>query len=89
VLGVQMRKRGKSVGRRVITSSRLMSLLPTIGVAAALIGGIGFILGIVTIATGSEPLIGVALLVLGLGQILAGVVLFLAMCVLQDLLGIL
>ncbi|MCX5999042.1 MAG: hypothetical protein NTU41_05460 [Chloroflexi bacterium] len=41
-----------------------------------------------TLAYG-EPLAGVALVVLGLGQMLTGVVLFLAMCVLQDLLGIL
>ena len=84
-----MHKTGKSIGRRVITSARLMSLLPLIGVCVALVGAVGFILGLVATLAYGEPLAGVALVVLGLGQMLTGVVLFLAMCVLQDLLGIL
>ena len=84
-----MRRTGKSIGRRVITSGRLMSLLPTIGVCVTLLGAVGLILGIAAIATSTEPLLGAALVILGLGLLLTGAVLFLAMCVLQDLLGIL
>jgi len=84
-----MRRTGKSIGRRVITSTRLMALLPIVGAFVGLVGAVSLILGIAAIATGTEPLLGVALVTMGAGQLLTGAVLFLAMCVLQDLLGIL
>lgn len=80
---------GKSIGRRVITSARLMSLLPLGGVVVAVLGVAGIVLGVLATAAGCGWLPGTALIVLGLGQLLIGVVLYLAMCVLQDLLGIL
>jgi len=66
-----------------------MALLPTIGTGVAGLGAMGFILGIASATTFSQPLVGAALIILGLGLLLTGVVLFLAICVLQDLLGIL
>ncbi len=80
---------GRSIGRRVITSSRLMSLLPLGGALAAVLGALGLLLGVVAIAAHGEVLPGAVLVILGLGQLLIGGILFLGMCVLQDLLGIL
>ncbi|MFO8009533.1 MAG: hypothetical protein R6U89_01855 [Dehalococcoidia bacterium] len=82
-----LKKGGRSIGRKVIMSSRWMNILPWVGVVIAVIGLTGLILGILTALISSLPLAGSALILTGLGVILCGVVLFFAMCIVQDITG--
>ena len=82
-----IKKGGRSIGRKVIMSSRWMNVLPWGGVGIAFIGLIGLVLGILTIVISGLTLAGVALAVVGAGVLLCGVVLFFAMCIVQDITG--
>lgn len=82
-----IRSRGRNIGRRVLASSKAMNLLPWIGGLVALIGLGGLILGILVVALSGLPLAGAALIVLGMGLVLTGIVLFFAMCIVQDITG--
>lgn len=82
-----IKKGGRSIGRKVIMSSRWMNLLPWVGVGIAIIGLIGLIMGILTIFVSGLALGGAALAVIGLGLTLTGIVLFFAMCIVQDITG--
>lgn len=82
-----IKKGGRSIGRKVIMSSRMMNLLPWVGVFIAFIGMIGLVLGILTVLISGLALGGVALAVVGAGVFLCGVVLFFAMCIVQDITG--
>ncbi len=82
-----IKKSGRSIGRKVIMSSKWMNLLPWVGVGIAIIGLIGLILGILTVTVSGLVLGGAALTVIGAGIILCGIVLFFAMCIVQDITG--
>ncbi|GEM_PF-1296525 len=82
-----IKSRGRSIGRKVLASSRMMNLLPWIGALVAVIGGVGLVLGILVVALSGLPLAGAALIVLGIGLALTGIVLFFAMCIVQDITG--
>ena len=82
-----IKKGGRSIGRKVIMSSRWMNLLPWIGVGVAVIGLIGLIMGIMTIIVSGLALGGAALAVIGMGLMLCGIVLFFAICIVQDITG--
>jgi len=82
-----IKKGGRSIGRKVIMSSRMMNLLPWVGVFIAIIGVIGLVLGVLTVVISGLVLGGVALAVVGAGVFLCGVVLFFAMCIVQDITG--
>ena len=82
-----IKKGGRNIGRKLIMSSRWMNVLPWGGVGIALVGLIGMILGILTIAISGLTLAGLALAVVGTGVLICGVVLFFAMCIVQDITG--
>ncbi len=82
-----IKKGGRSIGRKVIMSSKWMNLLPWGGVGIVFIGLIGLILGILTMVISGLTLAGLALAVVGFGVMLCGVVLFFAMCIVQDITG--
>jgi len=82
-----IKKGGRSIGRKVIMSSRWMNVLPWVGVGIAIIGFIGLVLGILTIVVSGLVLGGITLSVVGAGILLCGVVLFFAMCIVQDITG--
>ena len=82
-----IKKGGRNIGRNIIMSSRWMNVLPWVGVGIAIIGLIAFILGIITLLVSGLPLAGAAIMVGSFGLILCGVVLFFAMCIVQDITG--
>ncbi|MBM3132175.1 MAG: hypothetical protein FJZ95_03980 [Chloroflexi bacterium] len=82
-----IKSRGRSIGRRVLGSAKMMNLLPWVGVGVAVIGLIGLVLGIVIVLISALPLAGAAIITLGLALTLTGIVLFFAMCIVQDITG--
>lgn len=82
-----IKKGGRNIGRKVITSKRMMDVLPWIGAGIAAIGLTTLILGILTIALSGLALGGAGLLIGGLGLTVSGIVLFFAMCIVQDITG--
>jgi len=82
-----IKKGGRHIGRKLIMSPKWMNVLPWVGVGIAVIGVIGLVLGILTIAVSGIVLGGIALSVAGFGIMLCGVVLFFAMCIVQDITG--
>lgn len=82
-----IKKGGRSIGRKVIMSSRMMNWLPWVGIVVAAIGFIGLIMGVLTIFISGLALGGATLAFIGLGLTLTGIVLFFAMCIVQDITG--
>ncbi len=82
-----IKKSGRSIGRRIIMSSKAMNLLPWGGVIITVIGLISVVLGIMTIFKSGLILCGTAVSVIGLGVLLCGIALFIAMCIVQDITG--
>ena len=82
-----IKKGGRNIGRKLIMSSKWMNLLPWGGVGIAFVGLIGLVLGILTMVISGLTLAGLALAVVGTGVLLCGVVLFFAMCIVQDITG--
>ncbi|MFO8102412.1 MAG: hypothetical protein R6U37_09670 [Dehalococcoidia bacterium] len=82
-----IKKGGRSIGRKVITSSRWMNVLPWGGVGIAAIGLAVLVLGILTAVISGLVLAGASIAVGGFGILLCGVVLFFAMCIVQDITG--
>ena len=76
------------IGRKLITSPRLMSLLPWVSASIIVMGLIGAILGIIMIFHPETRIPGIALTVLGGGEVICGVVLFFTMTIVEDLLGL-
>ncbi len=68
-------------------SSRWMNVLPWVGVGISIIGLVGFVLGILTLLVSGLSLAGAAIIAGSFGLILCGVVLFFAMCIVQDITG--
>ncbi len=82
-----IKKGGRSIGRKVIMSSRWMNVLPWGGVGIAAIGLTVLVLGILTAVISGLILAGVSIAAGGFGVFLCGVVLFFAMCIVQDITG--
>ena len=82
-----IKKSGRTIGRKILTSSKMMNLLPWAGIAIAGIGLIGLVMGALTIVTAGQVLNGTTSAVLGAGLMFCGIVLFFAMCIVQDLTG--
>ena len=68
-------------------SSRWMNVLPWVGVGIAIVGLIALVLGILTAVVSGLVLGGISLAIAGFGIILCGIVLFFAMCIVQDITG--
>jgi hypothetical protein len=75
-------------GRKLITSPRIMSLLPWVSASIIVMGLTGTTLGIIMVFRVESLLPGLGLSVLGCGEIICGVVLFFTMTVVEDLLGL-
>ncbi len=82
-----IKKKGRSIGRKILMSPKVMNRLPWVGVGIGVIGLIGLILGILTIVISGLALCGTAVAVLGTGLVSCGVALFIAMCIVQDITG--
>ena len=82
-----IKKGGRSIGRTILTSSKIMDILPWFGIGIAVLGIIGLIMGSITVVFTGQVLIGATAVVLDAGLTACGITLFFAMCIVQDITG--
>ncbi len=82
-----IKKSGRSIGRTILTSSKMMDLLPWVGIGVAFMGLLGLFMGLLTIFITGQVFNGATSIILGTGLMVCGIALFFAMCIVQDLTG--